>query len=185
MLIREENLVTLLSQGFVSRNATIRKDGLLLTLGNMIQTIKPRDEHIIDPSQVSELDYLYDDFRKDWAQTVLGPEQFILFSTAEEFDIPQSCYGIITTLTHVARLGIMIHACSNYVDRAFQGFLTLEVKNLTQHSFLLKQGMPLGKLILFESPEAKMYDHFSSSTEKKLIRSNNLSSNYPQLFSDL
>jgi len=183
MLVTNSELEKFKQNKNISTNAQIRKDGFLLTLGNFIQTINKDSSLFIDPFNEKDLDHFYGEKKSNWSNYMLEANEFILFSTNETFNMGNQFFGLIITLTHVARLGIMTNLTSNYVDRYFEGELTLEVKNMTNHRFKLHKNMPVGKLIVF---------HLDTNNDEKLQEKEGftgayrekgeLSSKYPQLF---
>lgn len=149
-ILIKEDLEQALVDGRIHFTGTIRKDSLLLTLGEQIQYFneKPR---IIDPFSFDSINELYGETISNWGYTNLKPNQLILISSAEFVKLDHHHHAFISTLSHVARLGLMSHASSSYVDPCFEGYLTLEIKNLTPHTFILRQGMPIAKLIIIEN----------------------------------
>jgi deoxycytidine triphosphate deaminase len=150
MLLLHNELERRISTGDIVFTGDLRKDSLLLSLGKYYQPLS-RAETIIDPYNLQSSENLYNDLVSDWDQFELKPREFVLFSTAEYLSLGIRHYGLISTLSHIARLGLMAHAASCYVDREFDGYLTFEFVNLTDHSFLLRRNMPVAKLIICET----------------------------------
>lgn len=174
MLLHDE-LERKISAGEIDFSGSLRKDSLLLTLGGYYQSLS-QTETIIDPYDSQSLENLYEDLIADWDEFELKPRQFVLISTSEHLRLDARHYGLISTLSHIARLGIMAHAASFFVDRSFDGYLTLEFVNLTNHSFVLHKNMPVAKLIIYETvnstekteePAVKHGTHYGKPNELK------------------
>lgn len=150
MILLKKQLEEYLSSKRIEFTGQIRKDSLLLTLGGQAQLLS-QESRVIDPYLESSLDQLYGDVVSDWNEIELKPRQFLL-CIADEFIRFNGFYiGLISTLSHVARLGLMAHAASFIVDKDFEGHLTFELVNLTPHTFILHRGMPLAKLVIFDT----------------------------------
>ncbi|HQK40315.1 MAG TPA: hypothetical protein PLO52_09400 [Flavobacterium alvei] len=183
MLITHDELEYYISQNVISPDAKPRKDGLLLTLGDIIQCLEEDSSKIIDPFSMEDLNCLYGAKIKNWDEFILRANDFVLFSTNEHINMGGIFYGFITTLTHVARLGLMTNLTSNFVDTTFQGQLILEIKNLTNFDFLLHKNMPVAKLLIFGKSEGNSVDFYEFLEPEMFKQEDELSSNYPKKFS--
>ena len=47
----------------------------------------------------------------------------------------------------LARQGLIVHVTAGFIDPGFQGKITLELKNISQHNLVLHQGMRIGQLV--------------------------------------
>jgi deoxycytidine triphosphate deaminase len=139
MLLIGDALKRCIVTGKFKFSGEVRKDSLLLTLGEHLQ-LMTTEAKIIDPYNPESLNSAYGNVVDHWHQIYIEPHQFILITVAEYLKLGNRHFGIISTLSHVARLGLMAHAGSYFVDRYFEGYLTLEVTNLTHHTFMLYQG---------------------------------------------
>ena len=149
-ILIKEDLEQAIVDGRIQFTGSIRKDSFLLTLGEQIQFFN-ETPRIIDPFSDASQNELYGEAISNWGHANLQSKQLVLISSAEYIKLDHNHHAFISTLSHVARLGLMSHASSSYVDRCFEGYLTLEVMNLTPHTFILRQGMPIAKLVIFEN----------------------------------
>lgn len=78
----------------------------------------------------------------------LKPNEFILGSTLQSVYIPSTLVGIVNGKSSLGRLGVMIHVTAGYIDPGFIGNITLELYNVSNKPFLLKEGMKICQLIL-------------------------------------
>jgi len=135
-------------RGDLEFSGQVRKDSLLLTLGNYAQFLAESTD-TIDPFRAQSLDQMYDPLVSGWTEIELGPQQFILVAAAEYLRLDDRHYALMSTLSHVARLGLIAHGTSFFIDRGYQGHVTFEIYNLTTHTIVLRQKMPFAKLIVF------------------------------------
>ncbi|MFZ1291213.1 MAG: hypothetical protein WAR79_14045 [Melioribacteraceae bacterium] len=138
---------------YVSYSGTIRKDTLLITLGSEAQLL--RKETVVDPYNKSSVKACYGNKIKNWGTMQINPLSFILFSSRETISLSRNCYGLISTLSHTARLGLMSQPSSFFVDPEFKGYLTLELLNMSLNSIILYEGMPIAKIIFFKCDEKR------------------------------
>lgn len=77
---------------------------------------------------------------------VLRPGQFILAATIERLAMPNDLTCLLRIKSSMGRIGFE-HLDAGWVDPGFEGALTLEYKNLTEHhSIELQWGDPIGQL---------------------------------------
>ena len=78
---------------------------------------------------------------------ILPSGGFALASTLERVSVPNDLVGIISTLSHLARFGLSVHANSFWVNPGFgmhtQTFLTLELASVNPSAIHLKSGIPV------------------------------------------
>lgn len=78
---------------------------------------------------------------------ILEPNQFLLASTYEYFDLPPNMSGEIKLKSSRARDGLS-HALAGWVDPGFHGILTLEIKNYsTQQKIPIYPGLRIGQIV--------------------------------------
>lgn len=78
------------------------------------------------------------------------PHEFLLGSTLEEVRVGPGYAMQFTGKSSLARLGLMVHATAGHIDPGFQGRITLEMLNLRDKQFLLREGMWIGQLLVFK-----------------------------------
>ncbi len=87
---------------------------------------------------------------------VLHPGEFALGVTLERIAIPDNIVGRLEGKSTLGRLGLMIHSTAGYVDPGWDGYLTLELCNVSNLPILLKPGMRIGQIT---------FDQMTSSVE--------------------
>ncbi|MGJ6969521.1 dCTP deaminase [Streptosporangium sp. G11] len=124
-----------------------RGDSLLVTLGPDLQELKSA-AHPIDPYQATQIQSLYHPVQTDWDRHILEPGKLVLCSTAEEISLPPHLSGILGALSHVARIGLMTHLDSPFIDSGTFGRLTLELYNCGPSPIIIKEHMPVAKMLI-------------------------------------
>ena len=93
---------------------------------------------------------------------VLRPGQFILAATVERLAMPNDLACLLRIKSSLGRIGFE-HLDAGWVDPGFEGALTLEYKNLTEHhSIELQWGDPIGQLCF--APVERLQDAESYKT---------------------
>lgn len=89
----------------------------------------------------------------------LLPGEFILASTLETVGIPTDLVGQLNGRSTWARVGLMTHTVSGYIDAGFKGQITLELKNVSNSTITLYPGQRLCNLVFMrmESPPERLY----------------------------
>lgn len=77
----------------------------------------------------------------------LKPNDFILASTVETVRMPADLLAHLEGKSTLARQGLIVHVTAGFIDPGFQGKITLELKNISQHNLFLHQGMRIGQLV--------------------------------------
>jgi len=76
----------------------------------------------------------------------LGPTQFALFSTLEQFDIPNDIAAKFEGKSSLGRIGLMTHITAGFIDPGFRGNLTLELCNVGPYQLILNPGIKIGQV---------------------------------------
>jgi len=61
---------------------------------------------------------------------IIDPGDFLLGSTVEYFEVPDTLVARIEGRSSLGRIGIIIHSTAGYVDPGFKGNITLEITNI-------------------------------------------------------
>jgi len=69
---------------------------------------------------------------------LLQPSEFILGSTLEYVEIPDSLVARVDGRSSIGRLGVMVHITAGYIDPGYAGNITLEIYNVSDKPFELK-----------------------------------------------
>lgn len=91
----------------------------------------------------------------------LEPGEFALGCTLETVTLPATLCAQVNGKSSLGRLGLLVHATAGFVDPGFSGQLTLELKNLSNHTIALHHGMPVAQLVFhrLSSPSQRPYGH--------------------------
>lgn len=103
--------------------------------GRTIDTSLPLEEQIsLSPVETSET-------------LTVKPGEFILAETHEAIGLPDGLAGLLSTMSHLARLGIAVHQASNWVSPGFGAGiptkLALEISCAHQSPVILHAGWPV------------------------------------------
>ena len=122
----------------------IRPVGIRLHLGNEI--LIPTPDQTVDLSGNTDLDYRK--VQLGITGYTLKPEQFILGTTHERFQVPRDIVCHIDGRSTVARLGLSIHCTATIVDGNFDEARTvvLEIKNIGPTNLILKPNLAIAML---------------------------------------
>jgi dCTP deaminase len=85
----------------------------------------------------------------------LAPGDFLLAATMERVSVPRNLVGVMSPLSHIARLGISVVSGSCWISPGFgeakPTALTLEICSLTRSAVVLHPGMPVCHLAFAET----------------------------------
>jgi len=80
----------------------------------------------------------------------LAPGAFALGSTVERLTLPDNIAGRLEGKSSIGRLGIEVHSTAGFIDPGFDGYVTLELKNVAPRPVLLWPGMFIGQVAFFD-----------------------------------
>lgn len=91
----------------------------------------------------------------------LEPGEFALGSTVETLVLPSHLCAQVNGKSSLGRLGLLVHATAGFIDPGFQGQITLELKNLSNHTIVLNKSMAVAQLVFhrLSSPAQRPYGH--------------------------
>lgn len=111
-----------------------------IRLGNTFSTVEDSPSGII----TLESEAAYKTITAD--TYVLLPNQFILASTMEYFELPDNLTAFVEGRSSLGRLGLFIQN-AGWVDPGFKGEITLELYNANRFAIELKAGRRVGQLV--------------------------------------
>lgn len=76
---------------------------------------------------------------------IMGPGEFLLASTIEEFNMPDNLLGIVHDKSTWARMGLTVQ--NTVIEPGWKGFLTLELTNHSSRNIILMRGMPICQVV--------------------------------------
>lgn len=98
----------------------------------------------------------------------IEPGEIIFSTTLETVKISNDFAGIITGRSSIARLGIMVHCCQEFINPGQCAPIALQITNLGKYPVELDLRFPICQLVLFKlsSPSSKSYSEMKSSKYK-------------------
>ena len=124
-----------------------RGDGLLLRLGAPLQPLEAVPAEV-DLADQASIDALYQSPIRDWQTFTLEPARLVLCQASEPLRLGPRLCGIIGTLSHLTRVGLMTHLSSLLVLPGWDGYVTLELFNAGPSPLRLRCGMPVARLAI-------------------------------------
>lgn len=95
-----------------------------------------------------ELDSFYQTtFRNFGEEVIIYPNQQVLAETFEYIRLPQHCSAMLTTRSSLQRIGL---STSSFVQPGYAGTLTVPLENKSSIPVVIKSGMRLFQLVIFE-----------------------------------
>jgi dCTP deaminase len=127
-----------------------------LTLGDEIRVMDPGPDPIAMREDV--------DYRRLTRPLALGPEGFELAAgqtihgiTRERITLPRDLCGFLEGRSRFARLGLMIHVTSAFVQPGVSNRQVLEMSNLSGHPLRLLPGVRLCQIVLMRTEGEAAY----------------------------
>jgi len=77
---------------------------------------------------------------------LLLPKQFVLATTVEYFRLPDNLTAFVEGRSSIGRMGLFIQN-AGWVDPGFEGEITLELFNASDHAIELRTGRRVGQLV--------------------------------------
>lgn len=111
-----------------------------IRLGNTFSTVEDSPNGII----TLESEAAYKTITAD--TYILLPNQFILATTMEYFELPDNLTAFVEGRSSLGRLGLFIQN-AGWVDPGFKGEITLELYNANRFAIELKAGRRVGQLV--------------------------------------
>lgn len=81
---------------------------------------------------------------------ILHPGEFVLGSTYERVALPDDLVARLEGKSSLGRLGLLIHSTAGFVDAGWDGWLTLELSNVSTLPIALYPGMKIGQVAFFQ-----------------------------------
>jgi dCTP deaminase len=86
---------------------------------------------------------------------ILLPNQFVLATTMEYFDLPDDLTAFVEGRSSLGRMGLFIQN-AGWVDPGFKGEITLELYNANRCAIELKAGRRVGQLVFAKMDETAL-----------------------------
>lgn len=104
-------------------------------------TVDPRR----DQAEIMEYQYT-----SEGETFTLPPHGFALGSTIERVRLPSDVAARFEGKSSIGRLGLLPHVAAGFIDPGFEGWITLELHNVTDCPMVLFPGMKIGQLCFFQ-----------------------------------
>jgi len=147
-MINAEGLGELLQVGTLSWTGALRGDALLVRLGAPLLPLNADRDTLVDLCDQASINRAYDPAIATWTSRELPPGGLILCQSHERIRLGADLSGWISTLSHLARVGLMVHLASSAIMPGFDGHLTLELYNAAPTRLRLHHGMPAAKVLI-------------------------------------
>lgn len=89
----------------------------------------------------------------------INPGAFVLASTFERLTVPPNMVARFEGKSSLARIGLLTHVTAGFIDPGFEGYVTLELKNLMPVNFIITPGMKIGQVCFEEMDEEARYPY--------------------------
>lgn len=153
MLLSDREIQQLIATGKIQffpevRSQDIRPVGIRLHLGKELLIPAPGQRVDLDQSQ----DIHFEKVHIVEKEFILRPNEFVLGSTHEKFQVPRNIVCHVDGRSTVARIGLAIHCTSGIIDGNFEEARTivLEMKNQGPFDIVLRHKMALAMLTFYE-----------------------------------
>lgn len=134
--------------GDVGWTGPVRGDALLVELGDALLPFAT-GPGALDPLDPASVAAAYGPELAGWDVYDLGPGELVLCRSRLPLRLGPAVVGVLGTLSHVARLGLMTHLDSPIIDAGTDGHLALELLNVGTRPVRLRPGLPVAKLTVW------------------------------------
>ena len=143
MILSDKTIRELLSSGALGiepiEDIQIQPASVDVRLGMSFSVIKSGN-NVLRMDEPTEYHSITDD------TFLLLPKQFVLATTIEYFRLPDNLTAFVEGRSSIGRLGLFIQN-AGWVDPGFEGEITLELFNASDHAIELRSGRRVGQLV--------------------------------------
>ena len=143
MILSDKSIRELLSNGKLGitplEDIQIQPASVDIRLGSSFSVIKSGNNILNMNTPVEYYSLTADTF-------LLLPKQFVLATTMEYFRLPNNLTAFVEGRSSIGRLGLFIQN-AGWVDPGFEGEITLELFNASDHAIELSAGRRVGQLV--------------------------------------
>ena len=112
--------------------------------------IRLKQDEILTYNMLKEHDYTQLDELKNGEKLLIAPGEMIITTTIETVHLSEEFAGIVTGRSSIARLGIMVHCCQEYINPGHGQTIPLQIINLAPCHVELDLSVPICQLIIFK-----------------------------------
>ena len=98
---------------------------------------------------------------------ILHPGEFVLGSTYEVVTLPDDVAARLEGKSSLGRLGLLIHSTAGFIDAGFDGYVTLELSNVSTLPITIYPGMKVGQFAFFQLDQPAEFPYGSKQTGSK------------------
>jgi dCTP deaminase len=95
------------------------------------------------------------------------PLEVLLASTYETITLPEDLVARLEGKSSLARLGLQVHATAGFVDPGWEGYLTLELSNVTKFPILIYPGMKIVQISFMRMSSPVLLPYGSTGLHSK------------------
>ena len=162
-MLTASEIAAQIERGEIAWPGELRGNGLLLRLGSPLQLLADPG-HVIDLANQDSIDTLCTQALHGWDEYELAPGRMALCAGEQPLRLGSAFVAAIASLSHLARVGLAIHVASPWVMPGWDGHLTLELLNVGPAKLRLRQGMPVGRALIWHTDGATHppipHDHY-------------------------
>lgn len=116
---------------------------------------------VLTYERLSRHDYTTPFEIKGGNKLTIAPGEVILTTTLETVQLSEEFAGIITGRSSIARLGVMVHCCQEYINPGHGQPIPLQLVNLGPCTVELDLTVPVCQLVIFKlrTPASRRYIH--------------------------
>ncbi len=98
---------------------------------------------------------------------ILHPGEFVLGSTLERVRVAEDIVARLEGKSSLGRIGLLIHSTAGFVDPGFDGYLTLELSNVSNLPIAIYPGMTIGQISFYQLTTPADHPYGSHSAGSK------------------
>ena len=144
MILSDKTILEMMEEGTLKisplEEGQVQPASVDIRLGNTFSIVKDSPSGII----TLENEIKYKTITTD--TYILLPNQFVLATTMEYFDLPNDLTAFVEGRSSLGRMGLFIQN-AGWVDPGFKGEITLELYNANRCAIELKAGRRVGQLV--------------------------------------
>lgn len=144
MILSDKTILKMMEEGTLKispiEEGQVQPASVDIRLGNTFSIVKDSPSGII----TLENEIKYKTITTD--TYILLPNQFVLATTMEYFDLPNDLTAFVEGRSSLGRMGLFIQN-AGWVDPGFKGEITLELYNANRCAIELKAGRRVGQLV--------------------------------------
>lgn len=153
MILSDKTLIKMLEEKTLVvepiEKEQIQPASIDIRLGNTFSIVEDTSTGIIN----LEKEIKYKTITSD--SYILLPNQFVLATTMEYFDLPDDLTAFVEGRSSLGRMGLFIQN-AGWVDPGFKGEITLELYNANRCAIELKAGRRVGQLVFAKMDDAAL-----------------------------